>query len=115
MQTLLNRQLHDYLLSIITELCTKKNIEINVIDDLVTNQNAKTRNQKQCHKCSKKEIENSKHKCLQYKSTSSISITQNLNPQDSVKIPDVLVPDPLLINPNSVDNICKVFDYIQNI
>ncbi|CAG8842951.1 14879_t:CDS:2, partial [Gigaspora margarita] len=38
MQALLDRQLHDYLLSIITELCTEKNKEINVIDDLITNQ-----------------------------------------------------------------------------
>ncbi|CAG8455869.1 7807_t:CDS:1, partial [Dentiscutata heterogama] len=48
-------------------------------------------------------------------STSSISITQNLEPQDGVKIPDVFVPDPLPINPNSVDNIHKIFDHIQNI
>ncbi|RIB11920.1 hypothetical protein C2G38_2259732 [Gigaspora rosea] len=158
MQELLDRQLHDYLASIITELCIEKNKEINVINDLITNQSANTRNQKQCHECGKKEIENSKRKCPQChaklstlaetqqekeqtisdkkekdsikplifrpyqpnasksnKSTSSISITQNLEPQDCVKIPDVLVPDPLPINPNSVDNIRKVFDHIQNI
>ncbi|CAG8813629.1 35450_t:CDS:2, partial [Gigaspora margarita] len=38
MQALLDRQLHDYLSSIITKLCTEKNEEINVIDDLITNQ-----------------------------------------------------------------------------
>ncbi|CAG8857011.1 33586_t:CDS:1, partial [Gigaspora margarita] len=122
---------------------------------------AKTKNQKQCHDCGKKDIENSKRKCPQChaklptlaetqqekeqtisdkkekdsikpltfrpyqpkeskssksdESTSSISITQNLEPQDGVKIPDVLVPDPLPINPNSVDNVRKIFDHIQNI
>ncbi|CAG8733289.1 13254_t:CDS:1, partial [Dentiscutata heterogama] len=60
MQALLDRQLHDYLSSIITELCTKKNKEINVIDNLITNQSAKTKNQKQCHDCGKKDIKNSK-------------------------------------------------------
>ncbi|CAG8697259.1 34237_t:CDS:2, partial [Racocetra persica] len=113
---------------VIFHTVTKKNEEINVIDDLITNQSAKTKNQKQCHDCGKKDIENSKRKCPQYhaklltlaetqqekeqtisdkkeknsikpltfrpyqpkesksgksnESTSSISITQNLEPQD---------------------------------
>ncbi|CAG8790199.1 22370_t:CDS:2, partial [Gigaspora margarita] len=33
----------------------------------------------------------------------------------NVKIPDILVSDPLPINPNSVENICKVFNHIQDI
>ncbi|CAG8744197.1 8201_t:CDS:2, partial [Racocetra persica] len=160
-QIALYDDLHNYLSSIITELYTEKNEEINVIDDLITNQSAKTKNQKQCYDCSKKDIENSKCKCPQChaklpilaetqqekeqtisdkkekdsiklltfrpyqpkesksgksdESTSSISITQNLEPQDGVKIPDVFVPDSLPINPNSVDNVRKIFDYIQNI
>ncbi|CAG8822170.1 6633_t:CDS:1 [Gigaspora margarita] len=159
MQVLLDCQLHDYLLFILTELCKEKKEDINVIDDLVINQSAGTSNQKQYRECGKTEIENSKRKCPQChaklptlaktqqekeqtisdkkdkkdsnkplvfrpyqpntnipdKHTSSISIPQNLEPQDSVKIPDILVPNPLPINPNSVDNIHKVFDHIQNI
>ncbi|RIB19201.1 hypothetical protein C2G38_2307709 [Gigaspora rosea] len=159
MQVLLDRQLHDYLSFILTELCEEKKKDINVIDDLVINQSARTSNQKQCREYGKTEIENSKRKCPQChaklptlaetqqekeqtisdkkdkkdsnkplifrpyqpntsisdKSTSSISIPQNLEPQGSVKIPDILVPDPLPINPNSVENIRKVFDHIQNI
>ncbi|RIB03900.1 hypothetical protein C2G38_2286020 [Gigaspora rosea] len=159
MQVLLDRQLHDYLSFILTELCEEKKEDINVIDDLVINQSARTSNQKQCRECGKTEIENSKRKCPQChaklptlaetqqekeqtisdkkdkkdsnkplifrpyqpntsisdKSTSSISIPQNLEPQGGVKIPDILVPDPLPINPNSVENIRKVFDHIQNI
>ena len=49
------------------------------------------------------------------KTINSISIIQKLEPQDSINTPDVLVPDPLPINPNSVDNVRKIFDHIQNI
>ncbi|CAG8502610.1 6536_t:CDS:2 [Dentiscutata heterogama] len=65
MQILLDRQLHDYLLTIITELSKEKSENINVIDNLVINQSAKTNNQKQCRECGKNEIENSKRKCPQ--------------------------------------------------
>ncbi|CAG8762957.1 3085_t:CDS:1, partial [Dentiscutata heterogama] len=136
-----------------------KNENINIIDDLVINQNAKTSNQKQCCECGRNEIENSKRKCshcyaklptlaetqqeselavsdkkdkkdlakpLIFKpfqpNTSdktinliSISTTQELEPQSSVNKPEILVPDPLPINPNSIDNIHKVFDHIQKI
>ncbi|CAG8638892.1 7153_t:CDS:1 [Scutellospora calospora] len=44
-----------------------------------------------------------------------ISITQKFKPQDSVNISDILVPDPLPINPNSIDNVRKVLDHIQKI
>ncbi|CAG8745660.1 17530_t:CDS:2 [Gigaspora margarita] len=154
MQTLLDRQLHDYLLTIITELCKEKSENINVIDDLVINQSAKTSNQKQCREYGKNEIENSKRKCPQChaklptlaetqqeseqtipdkkdsakslifkpyqpgtseKAINLISITQKLEPQDNVDTTDILVPDPLPINPNSIDNVRKVFDHIQKI
>ena len=43
------------------------------------------------------------------------SITQRFEPQKDVNIPDILVPDPLLINPNSINNVQKVLDYIKEI
>ncbi|KAF0424070.1 hypothetical protein F8M41_006623 [Gigaspora margarita] len=139
MQVLLDCQLHDYLSPIITELYIEKNEEINVIDDLITNQSAKTKNQKECHECGKKDIENSKCKCPQYHSKlPTLAETQQEKEQpisdkkekdsikpltfrpyqpnaNNIKISDILVPDPLPINPNSVNNVCKVFDHIQNI
>ncbi|KAF0415463.1 hypothetical protein F8M41_007628 [Gigaspora margarita] len=126
-----NGLLHDYLS---TELYIEKNEEINVIDDLITNQSAKTKNQKECRECEKEQPVSDKKekdsiKPLTFRSyqpnasksgksdnsTSLISITQNLEPQDDIKISNILVSDPLLINSNSIDNVCKVFDHIQNI
>ncbi|CAG8731512.1 17127_t:CDS:1, partial [Dentiscutata heterogama] len=65
MQVLLDRQLHDYLSFILTELCEEKKENMNIIDDLVINQSARISNQKQCCECDKTEIENSKRKCPQ--------------------------------------------------
>jgi hypothetical protein len=45
----------------------------------------------------------------------TISITQKASPQDGVKVPDISVPDPLPLNPNSIDNVRKVLDHIQEI
>ncbi|CAG8547406.1 5126_t:CDS:2 [Cetraspora pellucida] len=61
MQILLDHQLHDYLSTIIPKLCKEKNENINIIDNLVINQIAKTSNQKQCRECGRNEIKNSKH------------------------------------------------------
>lgn len=44
-----------------------------------------------------------------------ISITQISTPQRGVKVPDIFVPDPVPINPNSINNVCKVLDHIQEI
>jgi len=48
-------------------------------------------------------------------STKPISITQKSSPQDGVEVPDLLVPDPLPINPNSIENVHKVLNHIQKI
>jgi hypothetical protein len=44
-----------------------------------------------------------------------ISITQKSSPQDGVRVPDISLPDPLPLNPNSIENVRKVLDYIQEI
>ncbi|CAG8503225.1 1246_t:CDS:2, partial [Funneliformis caledonium] len=49
------------------------------------------------------------------KHTNSISITQRSIPQKDVNIPDIHVPDPLPVNPNSITNVHKVLDHIQEI
>ena len=47
--------------------------------------------------------------------TNPISITQRSEPQKDVNIPDMLIPDPIPINPNSIVNVRKVLDHIQEI
>jgi hypothetical protein len=47
--------------------------------------------------------------------TSPISITQKSVPDEGVNVPDILVPDPLPINPNSIVNVRKVLDHIQEL
>ncbi|CAG8771757.1 14741_t:CDS:2 [Gigaspora margarita] len=42
-------------------------------------------------------------------------IIQELELQSSVNKPDILVPDPRPIDPNSIDNVRKVFNNIQKI
>jgi len=44
-----------------------------------------------------------------------ISITQRSESQKDINIPNILVPDPLRINPNSIKNVQKVLDYIKEI
>src|SRR5437868_4069026 len=44
-----------------------------------------------------------------------LSITQISEPQNNVIIPEILVPDPLPINPNSIANVQKVLDHIKEI
>ncbi|CAG8668586.1 3059_t:CDS:1, partial [Dentiscutata heterogama] len=44
-----------------------------------------------------------------------LSITQTFESQKNTNTPDILVPDPLPINPNSIVNIQKVLDYIKKI
>ena len=48
-------------------------------------------------------------------SINPISITQRFESQKDVNIPDILVPDPLPINSNSINNVRKVLDYIKEI
>ncbi|CAG8683484.1 13916_t:CDS:2, partial [Gigaspora rosea] len=43
------------------------------------------------------------------------SISDEPISQKSINIPEILVPDPLSINPNSIDNIRKILDHIQEI
>ena len=44
-----------------------------------------------------------------------INITQKSVPEEGVNVPDIFVPDPLPINPNSIVNVRKVLDHIQEI
>ncbi|CAG8462429.1 19922_t:CDS:2 [Racocetra persica] len=44
-----------------------------------------------------------------------ISITQRLEPDNNVIVPEMHVPDPLECNSNSINNIKKVLEYIQSI
>jgi len=46
---------------------------------------------------------------------SSISVTQKSVPDEGVNTPHIFIPDPLLLNPNSIANVRKVLDHIQEI
>jgi len=48
-------------------------------------------------------------------STSRISITQQPVADSGVKVPDIYIPDPLNINPNSIDNVEKILLHIEKI
>jgi hypothetical protein len=58
-----------------------------------------------------KEFEN---KTLE-KNTNIMSITQKSNFQENVNNPNIFIPDPLPINPNSIANVRKILDHIQEI
>jgi hypothetical protein len=48
-------------------------------------------------------------------SISRISITQQLAADPGVKVPDIYIPDPLNINPNSIANVEKILFHIEKI
>ena len=48
-------------------------------------------------------------------SKNPISITQKLITEENVKVPDIFVPDPLPLNPNSIENVHKVLEHIKEI
>lgn len=49
------------------------------------------------------------------KSISRISFTQQLAADPGVKVPDIYIPDPLNINPNSIANVEKILFHIEKI
>ncbi|RIB13363.1 hypothetical protein C2G38_2198055 [Gigaspora rosea] len=128
MQTLIDQRLHNYLSAILTEASIEKNKDTN----------------RKCPQCNTKlptiaEIQQEINQMISKKKDISkplvfkfyhpevnvsenstnlvnpLSITQKLKPQNNVNLSDILVPDPLLINPNSIANIQKVLDYIKEI
>jgi hypothetical protein len=48
-------------------------------------------------------------------SKNPISITQKSTTEENVKVPDIFVPDPLPLNPNSIENVRKVLEHIKEI
>jgi len=142
----------------LAEACTEKNKDINIIDNLITDQNMKIGKQKWYQECGKDNIENSRRKCPQcniklptlaetqetidqtlfekkdtikpliFKSYQSeidtskkftnlinpINITQRSNQKD-INVPNILVPDLIPINPNSIKNVQKVLEHIKEI
>jgi len=48
-------------------------------------------------------------------SSPRISYTQSLIPDQNVHIPDIYIPDPLSINPNSIVNVEKILQHIENV
>jgi len=63
MQSLLDKELYDYLSIVLDEACVEKKNDTNLIDSLVAECSGTTNKQKKCYSCGKSAIENSKQKC----------------------------------------------------
>ncbi|RIB06741.1 hypothetical protein C2G38_2147907 [Gigaspora rosea] len=120
------------------ELCVEKNQETNAIDELVHHQ-SQIGHMKKCTVCQTSNIDNKKRVCPEChnklptiaeiideqhkiinaaeKSTviSSYVFKQRSVPESEVHTPQIFVPDPIGINPNSIDNVRKVLEHIKEI
>ena len=80
--------------------------KLNIIEDVNLSKNIKKSSNFKFYN-----IENE----LQIQSTSRISITQQPIADLGVKVPDIYIPDPLNINPNSIANVEKILLHIEKI
>src|SRR6185312_12200379 len=129
-------ELINYLTTILEELCIEKNQETNVIDELARHQ-SQTGYTKKCLVCQTSNIDNKKRICptcnnnlptvaeIDRQFNESPDITNTVaaksqviysrmfgktqsNLESEVYTPQLSVPDPIGINPNSVSNVRKV-------
>ncbi|RIB18176.1 hypothetical protein C2G38_2311147 [Gigaspora rosea] len=120
------------------ELCVEKNQETNAIDELVHHQ-SQIGHMKKCTVCQTSNIDNKKRVCPEChnklptiaeiideqhkiinaaeKSTviSPYVFKQRSVPESEVHTPQIFFPDPIGINPNSIDNVRKVLEHIKEI
>ncbi|RIB19073.1 hypothetical protein C2G38_2182812 [Gigaspora rosea] len=128
MQILIDKRLHDYLSSILTEASIEKSENTNrKCPQCNTKLPTITEIQQEIDQTISKKKDISKHLVFKFyypKANISenftnlinpLSITQISKPQNNVNLPDILVPDPLPINPNSIANVQKVLDHIKKI
>lgn len=144
MKNEIHKELTSYLSIILEELCIEKNQEENMIDELVHNQ-SQTGYKKKCSVCQTSNIDNKKRVCptcrnklptiaeINQQSNESLKIINTtekpliIHPHtfegsskprsvlESEDIPQVFVPDPVGINPNSIANVRKVLEHIEEI
>jgi len=133
----IHEELTNYLTIILEELCVEKSQETNVIDELVQHQ-SQIGSVKKCSACQLSNIDNKKRVCPACRNKLPTIIEMNqLNesadvaekpvtqshtfektqsyPESEVYTPQLYVPDPIAINPNSIANIRKVFEHIEEL
>ncbi|KAF0554870.1 hypothetical protein F8M41_018497 [Gigaspora margarita] len=106
MKKKLENKLYYFINEIINKLNIEKYQEVNEINQLIEKQN---------------NLSNKLKKCLPYELTNSsikqqeskISAIQKTVTSQNIKIPDLYVPDPIPVNPNSLANVQKVLEHIE--
>ncbi|RIB22016.1 hypothetical protein C2G38_2076772 [Gigaspora rosea] len=142
MENEIHEELTNYLSTILEKLLIEKNQETNTIDELVYHQ-SQIGYMKKCTVCQTSNIDNKKRNCptchnklltiseinKQFDEPSNITNIAKksldispyafeeawLTPENEVYMPQLFVPDPIGINPNSVANIQKVLEHIEKI
>src|SRR6266511_2261755 len=144
MENEIHKELTNYLSIILEELCIEKNKEENMIDELVHNQ-SQTGYKKKCSVCQTSNIDNKKRLCptcrnklptlaeINQQSNEPFKIINNTEkpliihphtfkrsskPQsipESEDTSQIFVPNPVGINPNSIANVQKVLEHIEEI
>src|SRR6266498_3292724 len=144
MENKIYKELTNYLSIILEEFCIEKNQEENTIDELVHNQ-SQTGYKKKCSVCQTSNIDNKKRVCstccnklptlaeINQQSNELPKIINNteklliIHPHtfkgssksrsvpESEDTPQIFVPDPVGINPNSIANVRKVLEHIEEI
>src|SRR6266542_3749549 len=140
----IHKELTNYLSIILEELYIEKNQEKNMIDELVHNQ-SQTEYKKKCSVCQTSNIDNKKQVCLtchnklptlaeiNQQSNEPLKIINNTEKlliiyphtfkgsskprsvPESEDTPQIFVSDPVGINPNSIANVQKVLEHIEEI
>jgi len=143
MRNEIHKELTNFITTILEELCIEKNQETNAIDESVRHQ-SQVGSVKKCPTCQLSNIDNKKRICPachnklptiaeinQMNESADITDTTGKsfvtvtcshtfekaqsNPASDVYTPQLFVPDPIGINPNSTSNIRKVFEHIEEL
>src|SRR6266540_1832175 len=144
MENEIHKELTNYLSIILEELCIEKNQEENMIDELVHNQ-SQTRYKKKCSVCQTFNIDNKKRVCPTCRNKLPTLIEINKQSNELLKIinnteksliihpytfkgsskprsvpesedtSQIFVPNLVGINPNSIANVQKVLEHIEEI
>ncbi|RHZ78516.1 hypothetical protein Glove_162g102 [Diversispora epigaea] len=112
MENEIYEELTKYLSIILDELCTEKNQETNLIDELVQQQ-SQMGNMKKCIFVEQQNIIDTIKKPLVIHSHTFKE--SRLIPERTVHTPQIFIPDPIEINLNSIANIRKVLEHIEEI
>jgi hypothetical protein len=140
MKNEIHTELTNYLTIILDELCVEKNQETNAIDESIRYQ-SQIGSVKKCSVCQLSNIDNKKRVCptcrnklptiaemnqlnesadIANATEKSVAYSRTFektlsNLESEVYKPQLYVPDPIAINPNSTANVRKVFEHIEEL